>query len=189
MRIIPSLLLASAVLSLSACMQATPYAPQSAAATTGANGYSSQMLAPDRYRVMFSGNRFTSRETVEDYLLHRAAELTRQNGYDGFTLVRRDMDRNTSVDVDTYPTAGVGAYPGFAPYYDFYGTGGGITPYDPFVGGPFATSRIDVDRISRYDATAIIDMYRGSPPAGPQPHFDASEVLARLGDTIEMPDM
>ena len=47
-----------------------------------------QQLAADRYIVRFHGNEFTSRERVETYLLYRAAELTLEQGFDGFTIVR-----------------------------------------------------------------------------------------------------
>lgn len=179
---------AASALSLTACAQSTPYAPQSASSTQGTNGYSSQRLASDRFRVMFSGNRFTDRETVENYLLYRAAELTRQQGYTGFTVVRRDTDANRTVDVDTYPAAGVGAYSTFSPYYNFYGTTGLYNAYDPFVGGAFPT-RVDVDRATRYEAMAVIDMCRGAAPTGMGQTYDASQVLARLGNDIRTPGM
>lgn len=181
--------LGASALALTACAQTTPYAPQSAPATEGDFGYSSTMLAPDRYRVMFAGNQFTSRETVENYLLYRAAELTRQQGYDGFTLLRENTDRTTSTDVDTYPATGVGAYSTFTPYYGFYGAGGVYSPYDPFVGGAFPGTRVDIDRIDRYEAMATIDMYRGAAPTGMGPTFNAMDVMQRLGDNVEMPDM
>ncbi len=47
-----------------------------ASASRVEGGYTSAQLAPDRWQVTFSGNSLTSRETVEDYLLYRAAELT-----------------------------------------------------------------------------------------------------------------
>ena len=179
---------AASVLALSGCAENTPYAPQSATQTAQDFGYTSTRLAPDRYRVMFAGNRFTDRGTVEDYLLRRAAELTRQNGYDGFTVVRRNVDENTTTDVDTYPAAGVGTYSTFAPTYGFYGTGVGYGTYDPYLGSPFPGTRIDVDRIDRYEAMAVIDMYRGTPPAGAGQSYDASQVLARVGNA-RSPDM
>lgn len=185
-RIIPILAAASA-LALTACAQSTPYAPRSASATEGTAGYSSQQLAPDRYRVMFSGNRFTSRETVENYLLYRAAELTRQQGYDGFAVVRRDTDSSTVTDVDRVPAPGVGAYSTFSPYYGFYGVGGAYTAYDPYLGTGFPTT-LDVDRMQRYEAMAVIDMYRGAPPTGMGTTYNAMEVMRRLGNNIRTPD-
>lgn len=186
-RLILPLLAAASALSLTACAQSTPYAPQSASSTEGANGYSSQMLGEGRYRVMFSGNRFTSRQTVENYLPYRAGELTRQNGYDGFAVVRRDTDSTQTVDVDRVPAPGVGAYTAFSPYYGFYGLGGAYTAYDPYLGAAFPTT-LDVDRMTRYDAEATIQMYRGTPPTGIGATFNAMEVMQRLGNNVRVPD-
>ncbi|MGB3807006.1 MAG: hypothetical protein WA936_07390 [Erythrobacter sp.] len=182
-------LLAAAPLALAACADNTPYAPQSASETAQDFGYTSTQLAPDRYRVMFAGNQFTSRATVEDYLIYRAAELTRQQGYDGFAMTRENVDRTTATDVDTYPATGVGTYSSFSPYYGFYDTAGAFTSYDPYVGGAFPGRTVDIDRMERYEASATIDMYRGAAPTGMGATFDATDVLARLGSDIEEPDM
>ncbi|MFA5602003.1 MAG: hypothetical protein WDA06_15510, partial [Phenylobacterium sp.] len=80
--------------SLAACTTATPYQPNiPGQAVSG--GFSEMRLEPDRFRVTFAGNSLTSRETVEGYLLYRAAELTVQQGYDWFEIVDRATDRQT----------------------------------------------------------------------------------------------
>jgi hypothetical protein len=61
----------------------TPYAP-----SQGGFGYSDARIEENRFRVVFRGNALTPRETVELYLLHRAAEVTLENGYDWFRIVR-----------------------------------------------------------------------------------------------------
>lgn len=179
--------LSAAVISLGACNQSTPYAPQSASSTAQDFGYSSTRLGEGMYRVSFAGNQFTSRETVEDYLLYRAAELTRQQNYTGFTLERENVDRTVATDVDTYPATGVGTYQTFTPYYGFYGTGGVYSTYDPFLGGPFPGTAVDLDRVNRYEARATIQMHRGTPPSRSQPSYDAAGVMDRLQSTVKMP--
>jgi len=82
---------------LGACVTATPYQPLGARGTGASGGFADVRLAADRYRVTFAGNSMTSRERVETYLLYRAAELTAERGYDGFTIVDRATDR----DVET----------------------------------------------------------------------------------------
>ena len=67
--LIPALSLA---LVLSGC--ATAYQSNS---LTG--GYTDTQLAPDVFRVSFSGNAFTSNDRVQDFALLRAAELTLAN--------------------------------------------------------------------------------------------------------------
>jgi hypothetical protein len=170
--------LLGASVSLGACATSTPY--QSAEAAGQQFGYQSERLASDRYRVSFSGNEVTSRETVEQYLLYRAAELTRQQGYDGFTVVRDETEAD--IDIDTVPTT----FPGWAPAWNYYGTGLGWTTYDPYLGGPFPAARITAS--DQFSASAVIEMYRGRAPAGADDTFDASAVLARLGDDVEMPE-
>tara|TARA_R110001592_G_scaffold63585_17_gene194986 strand:+ start:5671 stop:6216 length:546 start_codon:yes stop_codon:yes gene_type:complete len=58
----------------------------------GAYGYTETELGSDRYRVTFTGNSRTDKETVNDYAMLRAAELTLQNGYNWFHLVNRDTE-------------------------------------------------------------------------------------------------
>ena len=56
-------------LGLAGCMTATPYAPRLEGQATG---YTDRALAQNRYRITFTGNTATPRETVESYLLLRA---------------------------------------------------------------------------------------------------------------------
>ena len=53
---------------LAACAKPTPYKP-----ADNGTGYTEQKLEANRYRVTFSGNSVTDRETVDNYLLYRAA--------------------------------------------------------------------------------------------------------------------
>ena len=53
--------LAGAALVLAACQTPAPYAPRDAHATTG---YADQQLAANRYRVTFTGNSATKRDTA-----------------------------------------------------------------------------------------------------------------------------
>ncbi|HYM18447.1 MAG TPA: hypothetical protein VEU06_07785 [Micropepsaceae bacterium] len=50
-------------------------------------GYSEQQSGPDTWFIGFSGNGYTTRETVQTFWLYRAAELTLQKGYDGFQIM------------------------------------------------------------------------------------------------------
>lgn len=58
-------------------------------------GYAETSLDVNRARVSFAGNGETSRETVETYLLYRAAELTLQRGFDYFTVVDHSVDTSS----------------------------------------------------------------------------------------------
>ena len=65
------------LVAVAGCAQPTPYAAQS-----HDQGYSETQIDANRWHVTFRGNSVTPKQTVEDYLLYRAAELTAAHGYD-----------------------------------------------------------------------------------------------------------
>ena len=77
---------------LVACASDTPYKP---AEERGDYGYTETPLGDNRYRVTFEGNSVTPAETVQDYALLRAAELTLAKGYDWFETADRNEDKKT----------------------------------------------------------------------------------------------
>jgi hypothetical protein len=62
----------------------------------GSVGFDEVRLAPDRYRVEFSGPTTSSRQDVENRLEQRAAEVTLQSGFTHFVINMRDTELNTS---------------------------------------------------------------------------------------------
>lgn len=177
------LALGLAGLILTACATATPYR----AAVNSSSGYSEQSIESNRYRVSFSGNSLTNLETVENYLLYRAAELTKQNGYDYFVVADRNTEKKERYRSTSRLGAGYGSHFGYLGHYGFgwsyyspyFGYGYG---YDPFFDG------YDIRQITRYTATAEIAMYRGKKPAGNEKAYQASEVLTELGAKIVRPE-
>ncbi len=173
---------------LVACASATPYQPNLYGQKIS-GGYSDKRLAEDRYRVDFAGNIFTSRDRVEGYLLYRAAELTDQNGYDWFMLIdhRTDRDRRTYVDRSPRydPWYGTG-YLYWQPHWRYY-RGSGWTTWHPHVGSRFWTYDVDVRTVEKFEAHAEIKMGKGPMPQDGQKAFNARQVLADLGPTIEWP--
>lgn len=82
-----TLTVAMAVLLLAACASnRSSYAP---ASEEGEVGYTESRLSEARYRVVFKGESGTSLETVQDYALLRAAELTVAQNYDWFEVAER----------------------------------------------------------------------------------------------------
>ncbi|MDO9248033.1 MAG: hypothetical protein Q7U11_16350 [Phenylobacterium sp.] len=184
-------LAASAVLAatLGACATATPYQPNiRGQATSG--GFSEVRLDADRFRVNFAGNSMTSRETVEGYLLYRAAELTVAQGYDWFSVVDRQTDRNarTYIEPDPFyrPWYGPG-YNYWRPSWRYYGGGYGWRSWDPFFGDPFFGDRMDVRTVERFEASAEIVMHRGRKPEGDTRAFDARAVMDNIGPRVLRP--
>jgi hypothetical protein len=59
-------------------------------------GYSDTQLAPDAFRITFSGNGFTSSERTQDFAILRAADLTLSHGFRYFGIVNSVSGGNTS---------------------------------------------------------------------------------------------
>ncbi len=159
---------------LSACVTATPYQQ----APPRGFGYSEERLDQNKYRVTFRGNSLTKRETVEDYLLYRAAELTLQNGYSHFLVVGRDTEAKTRYRywIDSYGGRGF-FYHGFPGWYP--------RPwYDPC--GPWGS--YDVQPVTNYIATAEIILVKSAVQEGDSRAFDAQQVLTQVGPRVVRPE-
>lgn len=162
------------------------------------SGYSDRQIEANRFMVSFSGNSYTARDTVEKYLLYRAAELTVQNGGDYFIFADREVDKKTR----TYTTPGIGGFGGgyggfgfgggfgggyWGPSWRYRGRGFGWRSWDPYFGDPFFDRGIDVNTIDKYEANAEIVIGKGPKPANNIRAFDAHEVIAHLGPSIVTP--
>lgn len=145
---------------LTGCMAPSPYAPRTQGERTG---YTDRELTQTRYRVTFTGNSVTPRETVEDYLLLRAAEVTRAAGYAAFVF----DTRNTRADhrYEVLPEPG--------PYWGLHrGWGGWGFAYDPAA---------DVVVQTNYDAYAEIVLLTPEQAAKEPRSINAADVIAHLG--------
>jgi hypothetical protein len=187
----PVALIASLALlgALGACATATPYQPN-LPGQAASGGFSDVKLEPDRYRVTFSGNSLTSRETVEGYLLYRAAELTLAQGYDTFIIVDRhtDRDRQTYVEPDPLYRPWYGPSFGYwRPSWRYYGSHFGWRGWDPLYGDPFWGDRMDVRTVDKFEASAEIAMSKGPKVQGDPKAFDARAVVDNLGPRIQRP--
>jgi hypothetical protein len=149
-----------AALLLAGCMAPTPYK-----AADDGFGYAQQQIERNRYRVSFSGNALTMRNTVQNYLLYRAAEVTVDSGHDYFVVVDDNLERSTRYHgtVNSW-------FPGGYRYGDPF--------YDPF------PATLNAYPIDEYTAFADIQVFRGDKPADNPQAYDARDVLNRLGPTI-----
>jgi len=173
---------------LAACATPTPYQP-AVKGQSSAGGYSEIRLEPNRYRVNFTGNSLTTRETVEGYLLFRAAELTVESGYDWFAVVDRDTDKKTQtyVEPDPFYRPWYGSYGFWRPSWRYYGRGFGWRGWDPFWGDPFWADRVDVRTVERFEASAEILMQKGPKPQDDPKAFDARAVIENLKPRVQYP--
>lgn len=164
---------AALALGLAGC--ATDYKPADSAGDTG---YDVTQIASDRYRVSFVGNAATSRETVETYLLYRAAETAAQAGAPYFAIVQQTTDRDVDVDVNPLYTAelrdaGYDTDLGVAPGYGF--------PYN----SSFAGGRQVLTTTDSYQAYATVETLQ-SRPAGREDVYDTDAVLTALRPRIDV---
>jgi hypothetical protein len=159
---------------LAGCMTPSPYAPRLEGQQTG---YTDRALTQNRYRITFTGNSATPRETVESYLLLRAAEVTRAAGYSNFVFDTRNTKANHS-----YQTVPYGPPP--APFWGrprgFGYWGGWGFAYDPMV---------DVVVRTNYDAYAEIVLLTPEQAAKEPRALNAGEVISRIGpDAVPKPN-
>lgn len=151
----------STFLALAACVAPTPYR---AADPDHPQGYWDQRLAENRIRVSFRGNSATVREQVEDYLLLRSAEATREAGYSWFEFDTHDTEAKTTYYTD-YAYWGPGF--GWHRHRRFF-----FDPIGP-VGTTFPTTR--------YEAHAEIVLLTPQQAKGDSHSLRADDVIARLG--------
>ena len=169
-RLTPVIPLVLAATVLAACMGPTPYQPRTEGQQTG---YTDRALTQNRYRITFTGNSATPRETVESYLLLRAAEVTRAAGYSSFLFDTRNTKANHS-----YQTVPYGPDPFWGPGYGWgrrggFGYWGGWGyPYDPMV---------DVVVRTNYDAYAEIVLLTPEQAAKEPRAINAGDVISHIG--------
>ncbi len=147
----------AAALGLSACVTVTPYQP-----LKRGEGYSEQRIESNRYTVRFAGNESTPRQTVENYLLYRAAELTLASGYDYFVIADQATEAQTS-------------------YYQTFSGGFGRYWWGPRIGTDIITPEIE------YEADMTILMRKGAKRPNDLKAYDAHEVQVNLEPLIVRP--
>ena len=157
-----------AAIALSACSGPTKYAP----ASDGGDGYAERQIEPNRYRVQFRGNSVTDRETVETYLLYRAAEITLDSGHDYFRVVDQQVTPETSY-YDNRPGVGV------------HGSRGSSRGWGLGVGVSLGTV---LQPSTSFDAVLNILVFKGQKPDGDEDAYDAREVIRLVGPSVKRPE-
>ena len=180
--------LAVLALTLGACATATPYQPSAQGRAASSGGFSDRQLAPGKFIVKFSGNNLTSRETVESYLLYRAAELTLAQGYDRFRMENRQTDRTIRTvqereSLSYRPFFGPG-YANWLPSWQVYGHYGWQS-WDPLGYGSFGRDGFSERTVQRFEVSAQVIMAKAT-DAGDS-GFDARAVVADLGPRLQRP--
>lgn len=170
----------AAALALAACATTGLYQ-----ARDGHSGYAETQLGADHWRVEFVGDDFTSRDTVNTYLLYRAAELTRESGHEWFSMTAQAVSEEVEIIVEAErPQAYRERY--WRPHWrrrgrffwsDLDPVGPMSRERDPQRDEPIA------ERV-HYSASAEIFIGNGTPPTGA---FSAEGTIARLEPAIARP--
>lgn len=170
MRTIEHIIIILALAAISAgCATSTRYQP---APEADDYGYRDVSLTSERYRVSFTGNDLTARETVENYALYRAAEIALAAGYDRFKLVERETETTSS-----YASVGTGI-------------GGFGIGHGHFGGGPFFGTSIGVvnsEPSTSYRTVAEI-LVGPEVRSGDADVYNARELKSRLEERVVRPE-
>jgi hypothetical protein len=172
--------LVGAALLLAACATTGLYQ-----ARDGTHGYAETRLDATHWRVEFVGDDFTSQETVETYLLYRAAELTAESGYAWFAMPARAINEEIEIVVEVErPSAYRARYwqPRWRRRSRFF-----WSDLDPVGPMPHERREAQESRVwnsVHYSASADIVMGSGASPAGA---FMASDTIALLETSIVRP--
>lgn len=169
---------AAAALALAACATTGLYQ-----ARDGRSGYAETQLGADHWRVEFVGDDFTSRDTVNTYLLYRAAELTRESGHEWFAMAAPAVSEEVEIIVEAqHPQAYRDRY--WRPHWRRRGRFF-WSDVDPVM--PHERRRLDQEVVTErvhYSASAEIFMGNGAPATGA---FNAEDTIARLEPSIARP--
>jgi len=168
----PALILG--LLILAGCATPAPYAPR---APGQATGYTDRQLSDNRWRVTFTGNSVTPRETVENSLLMRAAEVTLASGHSHFVFDTRDTKAQTRYDAFPVGPPAFGYGPGFGYGYGF---GAGYWGFRPGWGYSAFGSDVDIVSTTKYESYAEIVVLNDEQAKREPRAVDARAVLAHM---------
>lgn len=174
MTVMKTLAMSCLVLALASCasMEPTGYTMANDKADFG---YRHTQLTDDKYRISFRGNRKTDTETIRDYALLHAADLTLQEGYDWFSIASQDMETNKKNVPTSSTVATVGTRTSTS-----CGLLGCTTVHHPqYTGVMMGSEEVTSDR----QFIMTISMGKGK-PANPNAVYDAKALAKNIRASI-----
>lgn len=155
-------------------------------ARDGESGYAETRQGETEWRVEFVGDDSASRETVETYLLYRAAELTAESGYAWFAMSKPAVSEDVEIIVEAERRDAYRArywQPNWRRRDRFFWSdvdSVGPMPHERrMADGPRVRNHV------RYSTSAEIVMGNGDRPRGA---FAARETIAALEGSIVRPN-
>ena len=152
---------------LAACE--SPVTTYRLASEPGGYGITEHQIDARDWEVSFSGNRFTTREQVENSALYRAAEIAAGAGADGFLVLKEVVDHKERYNEPFYGPYG---YPYVA--YGYHRYAHLLVPMRPYYEAPGEL----------YTVTLRVRLFSGSPPPNLGTPYNAQELLANLKSKI-----
>jgi len=160
----PTLAVVALAAALAACGSLSTYKPKGPGESSG---YTDERLAENRYRITYAGTTATRRETVENFLLRRSAEVTLHAGYRHFVFDTRDTEAKTYYRSDF----------DYGPYYGWYWRSWPWAPGWPY---PPRWRESETIPVTRYTAYAEIVLLPEADAAKEPRALDAADLLTRL---------
>lgn len=144
-------------------------------------------LPADRFELVYSGAKFTSRDQVERELLLSSAKLALAHGQQWFVLLALPGEMT-----DIHPprrTPGFGAQFGhWQPHWNYYVPKYGWQWWHPEWGGEFWTKEVDPKLVERVEVHAMIALGEASDDNNGSPAFSPKEVVNDLTRPSEVSD-
>jgi hypothetical protein len=151
---------------MAGCAGPTPYQRQ-----IDGRGYHEEQLDDKRFRVMFTANTRTPSETVENYVLYRAAELTLETGNDAFIVLDQGDERLASFKPSSLQRV----------QKSYEGPDGAQDPiFETVATGsvrPTVSNQVEL----------VIEVQGGAKPKDEINAFDARELISRLKPLLIFP--
>lgn len=156
----------------------------------GKGVFTQQKTGQAKFRLVLSGQHFTSREAIENYLAWRAAELTAEQGFLWFSFVEH-RGKGDSPPVPRRDPSGIRysfrlAF--FRPVwrYQLASAPSVWQNWSPFSGRPFWAA--DAKSILRFEVSADILLHKGQLEDDNPLAFDADAVSDYLINQVQPPE-
>jgi hypothetical protein len=120
-------------------------------------------LSAGKLELVYAGEKFSSRDVAEAYLLLRAAENANQRGADWFTLAHKSQDHPGHHPPRADLSYGA-SYRHWQPHWFYQVARQDWQPWYPEWGARFWAEETDLRTVQRFEVHAIIELGRGARP-------------------------
>ena len=101
------------------CTTALPYEPDRPGSPSS-GGYSEMQFSPNHFQIIISAKRGTAHKRLEALAMRRSADISVQQGYPGFRVIRRTFVDHVYVSGDAGGRVRVTYSPGYEDWRDYW---------------------------------------------------------------------